>query len=160
MNVIAMREAADLKEKELIGLLLKAESAKTMLTVAEKQFRMSLGGSFAAASALEVKVNEAKEKVAKAEKIYDDAHTEYMSMWNAYLVALAAHQAAEAETKAKASAQAVAEAKVADYKKVLEEMRAELAAAKDLKTIAVLLNEFEYAEKTFRGAAAALCVEW
>jgi hypothetical protein len=54
----------------------------------------------------------------------------------------------------------VAEAKVADYKKVLEEMRAELAAAKDLKTIAVLLNEFEYAEKTFRGAAAALGVEW
>ena len=94
MNVIAMREAADLKEKEVIGLYLKAEAAKIRLTVAEKEYRISLGGSFAAASALEVKMEAAKEKVAEAEKIYDDAHAEYMAMWAAYRVALA-----EAETK-------------------------------------------------------------
>jgi hypothetical protein len=89
MNVIAMREAADLKEKEVIGLYLKAESAKIRLTVAEKEYHMSLGGSFAAASSFHVKVETAKEKVAEAEKIYDDAHAEYMAMWAAYRVALA-----------------------------------------------------------------------
>jgi len=160
MNVIAMRQAADLKEKELMGLLLKAESAKVMLAATEKQFRMSLSGSFAAASALEVKVNAAKETAVAAEKIYDQAYDDYYTMWDAYLVALAAQQAAEAETKAKASAAQTAEATVADYKKVLEDMRAELAAAKNLKTIAVLLEEYDQATKTFRGAAAALGVEW
>lgn len=160
MNVIAMRQAADLKEKETTGLYLKAESAKVSLTVAEKQFRMSLGGSFAAAAAAEVKVNAAKEKVAEIEKIYDQAYADYYTMWDAYIVALAAHQAAEAEADAKDAAKAAAEAKVDDYKKVLAEMRAELTDAKDLKKIAVLLNEYEEAETTFRGAAAALDVEW
>ena len=93
MNVIAMRQAADLKEKEVIGLYLKAESAKSRLTVAEKEYRMSLAGSFAAASAAEVKVETAKEKAMEAEKIYDQAYAEYMAMWDAYRVAQAQAQA-------------------------------------------------------------------
>ena len=149
-----------MKEKEVTSLCLKAESAKTMLTVAEKQFRMSLGGSFAAASALEVKMETAKEKVAEAEKNYDQAYDEYYTMWNAYIVALNVYQSEKAAADAKEEAKAAAEAKVADYKNVLAEMRAELADAKDLKKIAVLLNEYEEAETTFSGAAAALGVEW
>ena len=131
MNTIAMREAADLKEKEVIGLYLKAESAKVALTVAEKECRMSLGGSFAAASSFQVKMETAKEKVAEAEKNYDQAYDEYYTMWNAYIVALNVYQAEKAA-----------------------------ADAKDLKKITVLLNEYEEAETTFSGAAAALGVEW
>jgi hypothetical protein len=95
MNTIAMREAADLKEKEVIGLYLKAEAAKIRLTVAEKEYRMSLGGSFAVASSFHVKAETAKEKAVEAEKNYDEAHAEYMAMWAAYRVALAQTEGVE-----------------------------------------------------------------
>lgn len=147
MSVIAMRQAADQKERELTRLLLQVESAKVSLTVVEKESRRSSG---------EAKVKMAKEKVEESEKMYEDAFADYEVMWDAYLTALAIYQEAEA----KAAEHKVAEAKVAEYKNALADIRAELEDAKHLKIITALLNDYQQAETVFREAAATMGVEW
>ena len=147
MSVIAMRQAADQKERDLTRLLLQVESARMIFGATEKEFRMSLD---------EAKVKMAKEKLEEREKIYEDAFAEYEVMWDAYLAALAIYQEAEA----KAAEHKVAEAKVAEYKNALAEIRAELEDAKHLKIITALLNDYQQAEAVFREAAATLGVEW